>query len=193
MVLVNVLLVSFPRLTWSAPPSPVLLFHPEPWLLGTPISPSPQAASSAGAKTQPKPCGLGSLCFAPGDLAKPFQNLFQHCLAFLSLNRTESRKKGFFGPESFGTFALKIVLTVVIRQALLKSPAFGCLPHSTAFWLGLYLQPFRRVGLLGMIVSDNALHVGSASTWLTLYSCSILLQQGTNIGVTPSTTERLCF
>ena len=37
------------------------------------------------------------------------------------------RKKGLFGPESFGTFALKIVLIVAIKQALLKSPTFGCL------------------------------------------------------------------
>lgn len=89
MVLVNVLLVNFPGLTCSAPPSPVLLFHPEPWLLGTPISPTPQAASSAGAKPQPKPTGLGSLVTWPS----PFQNVFQHCLAFLAQSKPDRKQE----------------------------------------------------------------------------------------------------
>lgn len=108
-----------------------------------------------------------------------------------SLNK-RGRRKAFWVLRAFRGAALKIVPIVRIRRALPKAPIFG-LPHSTAIWLEVYPPPFQR-GLLGMTVSDHVLFTcGVSIHMLTLYSCSIVLQQGTSVGVIPGTKKHLCF
>lgn len=125
IIVVNVFLVSFPGLTCSAWPSPFPC-SPEPWLLLDPHLLHP-AGSVFGAKSRPT-IGLCFMCFARGGLPSPFQNILQHCLAFLTQFRQERRWKRLFGPESFGGVALNFVFIVLSRWVLLEPPVFGWPP-----------------------------------------------------------------
>lgn len=188
IIAVNVFLVSFPGLTCSAwsrlfPPSPRATAFTDPHLLRAPgCAPSPLPS-----------LGLCSMCFARGGLPSPLENTLRHCLAFPLQPQQERRKKGLVSPESVGAVALPFALVFGSGGTFwsLLSLAFSPLP--TAPLLGVY-PPFLRVGSSG----DDSLwpctaSVGSSFTWLTWYSCSIVLQQGTDIGVTPSTAKCLCF
>lgn len=131
------------------------------------------------------------MCFACGDLPSPFPKDLRIVLIFLLNLKGRGGRQGLFGAEIFEGVALKIALIVLMGWALLLLLSLAFFPHCTAWGFTFSLCK----GLVFWYDSSQRRlsYVGSTSTWLTLYSGSILLQQGTNIGVSPSTTKRLCF
>lgn len=133
------------------------------------------------------------MCIARGDLPNPLQNItpaLSYCFSFFYLNkewRKKERKKVSWVLEALVGSCLKKWFGFFKDEVgLFSDPCRLC--SAPLFLLGPYPRLFRWVGPCQCVSS-----VDMASTRLTLYSCCIGLQQGTNIGPTPSTTKRLCF
>lgn len=152
-------------------PSPVSRFPPALTSVD-PCLPTQQAVFG-----EPDPL----MCFARGDLPSPFRNGLQHCLDFLIQSKRERRETGLFGAESFEGVALKFALIVPMGWALLISPVFGFLPSLHSLSAGGLPSAFPKGWSSGVSVSDDALPMWVQHPHGSLYSCSIVLQQGTNI------------